>query len=415
MLLLPMDLEEQPPLDAPHGPLEIEAGTDFSESETPNSPRDTTKSDDHSIPIDEYELAAIELYCQVLLSRAHILFFRSIREGGDFEANIFSARGKDILEEAESYFVTGRYAVSDRLIAKWWYIRGFLSDIGKDQRNATRCLREARALDPRYANFKRVDWYLNPKKNGGEGSDEWSPMSRPSPRVNMALFNPDRPSGEFTRPPSLASDASHDSSLFHSLRQETRKSLPKDIHIEPKTPTQQTPHRSSIRASTPSDVRRMPNEVDIFIQKKMNEPSKATKANRKPSEETRRALHEHEYSPDKDAFVLATKREDERRAQAEEAKYERMRKQVQEMSAERYRRPSRQETLLTDTPSIIEEAGSGPANGIAPVLGSPIVIDTREGRRLSLSPITSASSGPSSPLRESLFPGDRGDSGEFSR
>ncbi|EXJ55650.1 hypothetical protein A1O7_08579 [Cladophialophora yegresii CBS 114405] len=413
------------------------------DSESPASPRDggsqhtreTPKTKDHPVQSSWIESGAVELYCQALLSRAHFLFFNSIPEDVDFRMDLF-LQGKEALEEAEASCQSNRYSVSDQLMAKCWYIRGFLADVSGNRPSAAACFEHATRLDGQmYANLKRVRWYRQWQEDAQELGDMWSKFSdldRFSERSQQPLHHGlgEVESNEgLTRVGTSNSHETRHSVLFNFLKRDiTNRPRPQDSRSReyPVTPPPQaTTPTSSLTHSppivTPPHARGF-GAVDLFMKQLIEEPSRAK---RRASEETHKLLMQHVNSPEKDASLLAAARENRRRAiqeAAEREQIQRLREQLElrrESTAKKknIRRPSRQvadeAVLLSDTPGIGEldctrfTAGTIHRSAVSPI--SPVSptdalrINTHGIRRLSTTP-ASPSPGPSSPLRKSALP-----------
>ena len=385
-----MENEKEQVGEEPHRPSENESPATSDSIPQPPVTNEGTKTNDQSDHISAYEFHATELYCDILLSRAHFLFFASISEQADSKVDNF-ALGNDILQEAETYCTNGDYPPSEELVVKCWYVRGFMADVKGDKDNAERDLIEAANLDERYAEYKRVKWYLRRREDRRDLSDAWSedPASRPG-SMDYVMGDNDSADGQIC-PPSVKSSVSQADSLYRAFRQ-TTKQRPKDINTEPSSPT-----TTSGPMTTPSWVRNLPSMIDDFVKTKKNEPPQTTR--RKPSEETQQVLRQHPNSPKRDPFVLAEARAAERTAQEEAAERDKFREQVRERYLAKYRKQTRPETLFTDGPSVSKEDG----NTRAFAIGEPVLVG---GRRLSLTPIPGSPSSPSSPLRKSSLPGE---------
>ena len=398
-----------------HGHSEGEATYSEYESQSHISSR-VTENHNHARQSSKYLNRAIEQHYEVLLSRAHLLFFRFLYQDAQKEKKEnpspgnekvlplrdFLSEGLEIFHEAESFCMSGSYR-SKQLLAKYWYVRGFLADTGGDDDSAERYFLDANSLDRNYWSLQRVRRLVQRHENDEELLDAWGEKDRPSERENVAYTPGDIDSaGDYTRPLSSASNVSKADILFRSLQAEAQKTPPQDIATKSETSTPAT--RSSADST----------KFEEFIHKKMYGPS--TPKKRKGSEETRKLLMEHENSPEKDAFVLAVARQEKSREEAEQreaivnANY---REQIDKWQNEKkisfgYRRPSRKETLLTDTPSITnQQLASALANRSAVSIGKPVLLTNSQGfRRPSLSTISSVPSSPSSPLRKSSLVGD---------
>ncbi|ETI21208.1 hypothetical protein G647_07553 [Cladophialophora carrionii CBS 160.54] len=424
----------------PHGAPNPESSAKASDGGGSQPGRGNFKTNDHRARSSWIESGAVELYCQALLSRAHFLFFNSIPEDVDFRTDLF-IQGKETLEQAEALCMSDRYSVSEQLMAKCWYIRGFLADVGGDRRGAADCFEQATRLDANnmYANLKRVRWYRQWQENGQELGDMWSsdidrPSERGRPLFHHALGEVE-PNDGLTRAGTSNSHDSRNSALFDFLKLDitsrprpqdsrSREAAPTPLPLplpQPTMPTTPTTLHHSPPIETPPHARAF-GAVDLFMKQLIEEPSKAI---RRASEETHKILMQHVNSPEKDASLLAAAREDRRRAMQEAAAREQIKRLREQLETRRestakktIRRPSRplaDEALLSDTPGIGEldtrftvgdrSAGS-PISPISPTLR----INTR-GVRKSSTPGTPSSgpsgpSGPSSPLRQSAFPVD---------
>ncbi|OCT44883.1 hypothetical protein CLCR_05893 [Cladophialophora carrionii] len=412
----------------PHGTPDSESSANPSDGGSQHG-HGNFKTTDHRARSSWIESGAVELYCQALLSRAHFLFFNSIPEDVEFRTDLF-IQGKEALEEAEALCMSDRYSVSDRLMAKCWYIRGFLADVSGDRPGAADCFEQATRLDANnmYTTLKRVRWYRQWQENDQELGDMWSSDIDQSSERGRPLFH--HPLGEVESSDGLmraGTSNSHEfrnSALFDFLKLDiTSRPRPQDSRSrevattvttspQPTTPKTPTTLHHSPPIETPPHARAS-GAVDLFMKQLIEEPSKAI---RRASEETHKILMQHVNSPEKDASLLAAAREDRRRAMQEAAEREQIKRLREQLETRRestakktIRRPSRpwaDEALLSDTPGIGEldtRFTVGDRSAGSPV--SPTLRINTRGVRKSSTPGT-PSSGPSSPLRQSAFPPD---------
>ncbi|KIY01369.1 uncharacterized protein Z520_02921 [Fonsecaea multimorphosa CBS 102226] len=393
----------------PHGhPSPHEHSSTWIPHQTPEC--SSPQEDDHFPEGDSLEHLALELYVETLLSRAHALLFNSIRDDVNGQDTLFD-RGKEILEEAVSLCLSRQYSVSNALIAKCWYMRGFLADISGDDDNALRSFVQAASLDASYKSLQRVLWYLRNQDDLDELFEAWDDPEEPVESRNdeYHVGEPDSHSDAASTmsPPSVHTENSRHSELFQFLLRDINnngltedkliKGIPSPVfaprwphHLPPIA----TPHNGLV---TPTD------RVDQLVLEKIY----GSGGERRAAQETREALKGHENSPIRDLFL---RRVEETKEKAKMEAGERMRQireaRTRQASADS-RRLSGQEALLSDGPSIAElDTTTAPAEDGA---GSPrkLTINTRGIRRLSISSKSSdRSPAPPSPLRKTSLPGD---------
>jgi tetratricopeptide (TPR) repeat protein len=148
-------------------------------SSTPTDGENESKSRPQSgLGISQIELAAIELYAEILLSRAHFLFFTAVGKNLALDAEKLE-QGKAALEKAEKLCMSGDYPVGNSLMAKCWYLRGFLADIDGDLDNAVACFTEAARTDDKFGKFQRVQWVLHHQEDAALMPNAWNSEGSP--------------------------------------------------------------------------------------------------------------------------------------------------------------------------------------------------------------------------------------------
>jgi hypothetical protein len=314
--------------------------------------------------------------------------------------------------------------MSDELIAKCWYIRGFLADASSNRTIAAECFEQATKFDGKtYANLKRVRWYQQRQEDDQELSDMWDELDQSSERGQNFHRPGEAESDDGLTGPPITSESrdSRRSALFDFLKSDIKnRPRPQDSRsrgmvMTPPPPSTPSPVHHSPPVDTPPHARGT-GAVDLFMKQLIEQPSKAK---RHASEETHKILMQHVNSPEKDPSLIVAAREDRRRAMQEAAEREqiqRLRERLEvrkESTAKKnIRSPSRQVAegaLLSDTPSIGEldtrftaanRSATSPTSPVSPSL----TILTHGIRKLSTSGMPSP--GPSSPLRKSSVPGE---------
>lgn len=244
---------------------------------------------------------AVELLGGVLLSRAHSLFFKAAREkyGEDTaiedavrrkpdanpaqvnngersarekaaqkKSSKLFAQGEEVLEEAGTLCLGGRYSVSDKLMAKYWFVRGFRADIDHDGNNAANYFEKALSLDESYSSLERVRYYSHQKGNDQEIDNAWD-ASPQSFYGNRAYPLSDVDSDEYDEP--QASDSRRYSNL-------TTPSLL---------------HHSTPLATPPRENLRSPDRIGEL----MNRLRKSPELTRRPSKAMLNNFKGHEDDP----------------------------------------------------------------------------------------------------------------------
>ncbi|KAJ9604499.1 hypothetical protein H2200_011335 [Cladophialophora chaetospira] len=373
---------------------DLPAASPRENSDTEASPSDatfqshTSENNVYLNAISHRERRAIELYLEVVLSRAHLLFFNAARARKDEHAQLATI----LLERVEKTCLTYEGSELDRIRAKCWYVKGFRKDLDGDEQNAHEYFENATDLDGKYRGHQRVEYYLasgDIEEDLDMAWDRSSPPSRPEKRSY--------PLGEVDSP-----DA-RESVLYSALMDDVE---------ELAGPSNRDPGQVTPPPTTPTHVHHTPpHEVDRFINKILEAPSKA--AVRKPSRDIMKKLAQHPNSPEKDESLLlaaeleAAERDKCARQTREYQESQRFRKE-RHIGSPKRRLPKTQETLLTDTPSIEKlETRRLSATDRSPVsTTSPTMTVTTQGvRRLSLSPSGMASPGSPSHLRKMSFPG----------
>ncbi|KIW64188.1 hypothetical protein PV04_09141 [Phialophora macrospora] len=385
-----MEHERQFPSASSDGHPESESSASARDPESQPT-HDTAENNGDSVRSSWSENRAVELYCEVLLGRAHFLFFHSILEDVDFRTDLF-VQGRAALEEAETLCMSDRYSVSDQLIAKCWYIRGFLADASGDGPIAAESFEQATKFDGRtYANLNRVRWYQQRQENDQELDDLWDELDQSSDRGKKSPRPGEAESNDGFTKPGVASNSPdvRKSALFNFLELDIKnRPRPQDsrsgrMETPPRPPTTPTTVHHSPPIDTPPHARGS-GAVDVFMKQLIEEPSRAK---RRASEETHKILMQHINSPEKDPSLIAAAREDRRRAMQEAAEREqiqRLREQLEmrrESTAKKnIKRPSRQvaeEALLSDTPSVGEldtrfmaanRSATSPTSPVSPTL-----------------------------------------------
>ncbi|KAL2438704.1 hypothetical protein ABEF95_013137 [Exophiala dermatitidis] len=122
------------------------------------------------------EQRLIELYVQTLLSRAHLAFFISACDDTDVHEDSFH-QGKAALEEAERLCMSRERPLNSLLVAKCWFVRGFLADVCGEHGSALRSFQQAVELDDTYKELKRVQWHFQRDEDSQGFSDGWDSSS----------------------------------------------------------------------------------------------------------------------------------------------------------------------------------------------------------------------------------------------
>ncbi|KIW98075.1 uncharacterized protein Z519_01659 [Cladophialophora bantiana CBS 173.52] len=362
---------------------------------------------DRRLEGNSLENAALELYADILLSRAHFLLFNSDHDDVSARENLFD-RGKEVLEEAVLLCLSGQYSVSKALVGKCWYLRGFLADVSGDDENALRCFIQATNLDENYKSLQRVRWHLRRHEDVGL-FEAWDEPDLPAETRDIEYRSGEPDSDNDTAPTTStpSSDRSNfrQSDLYHYLMYDiNHKDMKEGPLLEgdspPVTTSYHLHHLPPI--ATPYNATMM-DSVDALVQEIINGPGAATRASR----ETHEALKGFRNSPVKDPFLVRL--EDSKKKAKMEAE-DRMR-HIQEararLSSAHSRRLSGPEILLSDTPSIREE--HTPITHAEDGAAAPpkLLINTRGIRRPSTSSKSSGRSpGLLSPLRKTFLPGD---------
>ena len=272
-----MDYEEPGLGPATHGALQNEITSSGSGTETQIS-----SSNDR--PFQKMSLLgeATDLYCEVLLIRAHSLFYSSIRAEpipGSRESDpdpgdeLFDA-GQKSLDEAGVYCMGGKQFISQRVNAKYWYVSGFKFDSKLDRKNAEDCFRRAIDLDESYKHLSRPKWYLDRQVGEDELSDMWNESEASSPRRNKTYIM-----GEIGSPRGSIRPGSSASRSYPSPR--SIKASPANPRT-PSTVTHSWPTSTSTGSSaippTPSTVtRKHPWLADQLMQELKDAPLRERK------------------------------------------------------------------------------------------------------------------------------------------
>ncbi|OAP57465.1 hypothetical protein AYL99_08203 [Fonsecaea erecta] len=361
---------------------------------------------------DSLENVALELYVETLLSRAHLLLFNSNHDDINAQENVFD-RGKKLLEEAVSMCFSGQYSVRRTLIAKCWYVRGFLADISGDDENTSGCFTQAARLDENYKSLQRVRWHLERQEDFDELFKAWydaeGPVESRIDGYRLGEPDPDSDAAPTTSFTSANTPNFRHSELYELLLSDiNNKALQEDEPMEgnssPVFPSHQPHHLPPIAAAPYNGL--LTDWVDQLVLEKIYGPG----AGRQASQETRRALKECENSPVRDLFL---KQVEESKKKAEVEAEERMLQILEartRQSSAHVRRLSGHEALLSDA-LCITTATAAADDGA----GSPrkLTINTQGIRRPSTSSKSSNSSpAASSPLRKASFPGDTQDTAD---
>ncbi|KIX08217.1 uncharacterized protein Z518_02873 [Rhinocladiella mackenziei CBS 650.93] len=300
--------------------------------------------------VSTFELTAIELYAEVLLSRAHFLFFNSIRgDIGSRGPSLFH-EGKGALEEAETLCMSGQYSVSTESVAKCWYVRGFLADVTRDNDNAVYYFRKAIELDEKYKNLKRVRWHLQRQEDMTELEDMWDDMgslmgswTSSKGQTDLSLEN-EMAASRLVR----SHESFRNSALFERLMRDVQETLskPRPLDVSNMSPTQSS---YSTPLATPQSANSARVDFDGFIEKLKNDP-----IHRHASRETHAAFSKIEgYCARDTVFPLRDHRQEQAKAEADDRQRALSETRESALSAPT-RRPSHEEALLSDTPSISE-------------------------------------------------------------
>ncbi|KIW33822.1 uncharacterized protein PV07_00642 [Cladophialophora immunda] len=366
-----------------------------------NLPQNTSPQEsDHFTDGDSLENVALELYTEILLGRAHLLLFSSGRDDVSAQDNLFD-RGKEVLEEAVSLCFSGQHPVSKALVAKCWYMKGFLADVSRDDENALSCFIQATDLDDSYKSLERVRWHLRRREDLEELFEAWDHPDGPfeSQIDGYRLGEPDSDHDAAATPssPTATTPNSRHSQLYEFLMSDINNT---DLKVHEPAPGDSSsvfspyqPHHLPPIA-TPHKAF-LTDRVDQLVQEKINGPG----AERRASQETREALKESQYSPVRDPFLLRVE-ENKKKAKLEaEERMHHIRAARARQSSAYSRRLSGQDPPLSDGLSIALEDVPGSARRLT--------INTRGIRRLSTSSKSSDHS-PTlpSPLRKASLPGD---------
>lgn len=283
--------------------------------------------------VSSLELAAIELYAQILLSRAHFLLFNAVRADVAAEEDVFH-QGKAALEEAEALCMSGEYSVNHALVAHCWYIRGFLADVGGDEENAVTCFLRATRMDEKYKIYKRVQWHLHRQEDAAETAEMWDThgsdiggwKDKGSRKFEDTRDKP--PSSLFEMP-----EHPRDSVLWDLLM--------KDLQENPGEVSKQT-SGSDASASAHVDLDGILNTLRIAPAR-----SHQSYGKNEDSDHQRSRLRNHSVPSLLESPAEHAKKEQQDRDHAVQ------RVQQSALSA-RTRRPSKELALLSDTPGIAE-------------------------------------------------------------
>ncbi len=389
-----MEREESPTSASPRRPSYTEAQQ--SNSTFGSLPDNETTDKQHgSFRSSPLERRAVEMYCDVLLGHAHFLFFNSKRVKDTTSSVDLYAQGKKILDEAEATCMKGKHPMSDQVIAKCWYVRGFRADIDRNKENAASYFEQAVEFDKFYETLKRVRHYQHREGDEEEIDGYWSRESRSSEYGNKAYRT-----GEVGSTESKVQRSSLESRNTGNTMDHVKKA-PRSR--DPVTPTS---NRSSAPIVTPS-ITRSPDRIKELMDELRN-PAKAT---RRPSEDILNHFKEVGNSTQNDPLTLLLEKR-----QAEEEAAERKRcfdafhreDKGPSLSARKTSHSVESETRSTDTPipDHLDTQHFGHANRSAASPTSPnITINTQGARRISITAST-VPSVPSSPLRKSSLPGE---------
>ncbi|EXJ84528.1 hypothetical protein A1O3_05197 [Capronia epimyces CBS 606.96] len=368
---------------------------------------------------------SVELYAEILLSRAHSAFFMSATDYREARQDSFH-QGKAALEEAERLCMSGEQTAKKRLIAKCWYVRGFLADVCGDNEHAAKHFQQAVELDESYKRLERVQLHLQCLEDAEQVGD-----MRDSASFLGGWESPS--STQCSSKHTLSTVDSRESVLWGQLMRDVSqarsKLQPQDVST-PSSPSTISRPITSTPVGSPRSVSSGRLDMDAIIEKLQNAPAHSRKASvgAKATQEPEGPL------PTKALFSsgnpLITKpprdpvknRDENARLAAlvEGAKTNRLEREhalqkANTDSLEREhaiqlalatltgRRPSGEETLLSDTPSVSElDTTAGAPQHIVRPLRLPL--DTRINRRLSTSYTVSPTS--PSPLRDAFVPDD---------
>ena len=266
---------------------------------------------DGSSRCSRLESRAAEMYCDILLSRAHFLFFSSLRTKDVTSSIDLYSQGKKVLEEAERICMGDKHFVGDQSIAKCWYVRGFHADIDGDKQNAVRCFEQATVFDKFYATLKRVMYYQHRRGDADEMDGYWSGQSQSSEYRNRAYRRGEVGSGKGEVQRSSLGSQDTESSAYRDLKALIRKApqYPQPRSGESVMPLPVTP--TSINHSTPvatPPTFRSPDRIGALMKELQEKPSRA--AGRRPSEDLLNHFGEHGNPPENDPTSLLLDKKD---------------------------------------------------------------------------------------------------------
>ncbi|EXJ75109.1 uncharacterized protein A1O5_01805 [Cladophialophora psammophila CBS 110553] len=362
---------------------------------------------DRRLEGNSLENAALELYADISLSRAHFLLFNSDRDDVGAQENLFD-RGKEVLEEAVLLCFSGQYSVSKALVGKCWYLRGFLADVSGDDENALRCFIQATNLDENYKTLQRVRWHLQ-RQEDVELFEAWDEPDQPIETIDIEyrLGEPDSANDMAPTTSTPSSDRSNfrQSDLYHYLMYDINHKDLKEgqlLECDPLAVTTSYRLQHLPPIATPYNANLM-DSVDALVQEIINGPGAATRASR----DTHDALKGFKNSPVKDPFLVRLEDSKKKAKMEADDRIRHIQEARARQSSAHSRRLSGPEILLSDTPSISEEHSPITHAEDGTASRPKLLINTRGTRRRSTSSKSSRGSpGLLSPLRKTFLPGD---------
>ncbi|EXJ94242.1 hypothetical protein A1O1_02635 [Capronia coronata CBS 617.96] len=370
----------------------------------------------------------IALYAEILLSRAHLAFFITALD--DTEAQQDSLhQGKAALEEAERLCLSEK-PVNKHLLAKCWYVRGFLADIFGEDADAKRHFTQAVGLDESYKSLQRVHGHLQRIEDTEELNEMWDAASSKGKARELDTGSPGMVDaqelsdmwgttssfGRHERPPRLNGNTNsrlpgssspksgRHSVLFRQLMQDVSRT---PSHTVPRDASNVSP--APIESSTAGSPRSASSgrlDMDGILERLKNTPAQIRKVS-VPSKDPPGLdrIRPTKNDPANDRMLAAEleiaaydyrKRKDA--MQGWKAAREKRGLKVTKTA----RRASGEETLLSDTPGVSElDTTDNPRPPTAP---PKLSLDIRAERRQSVSYAASPTS--PSPLRHAFAADD---------
>ncbi|EHY52600.1 hypothetical protein HRR83_006907 [Exophiala dermatitidis] len=401
------------------------------------------------------EQRLIELYVQTLLSRAHLAFFISACDDTDVQEDSFH-QGKAALEEAERLCMSRERPLNSLLVAKCWFVRGFLADVCGEHESALRSFQQAVELDDTYKELKRVQWHFQRDEDSQGFSDGWdSSSSTWSHEVSRAKSgssgtrremhemsdatsslgnrqSPGTPLRNSKLAYSSSSSVSRESVLFKELLRDVSQAhlerLRDSLSVSPPDIARQpfeSPQVNVRGSDSPGRV-----DFDGIMEQLRNAPppKRAAPASNTgspalkglgisripmPSSSQKLGLRPPKHTlpmkkPNGNDGTMAALQERIERSRQEREEREESRRELERnmaLLALTGQQPSGDEALLSDTPNISKSDTTkiGSPQNVQPL---KLALDTRTGRRPSGSLSQPTSPATPSPLRKASLPGD---------